>query len=117
MVWSQIARSRLQQNICSTFTLLIVDACLSPRPRESFLLRSLQPELFENDKVDIDTSKEPPGIYSITDFRCWLDRAKRKLEESQITVQGHAPRQLLPVNVRSLRQADWIQLLEEEIEE
>jgi hypothetical protein len=116
-VWSHIARSRLEQNICSTLTLQIIDACLSPRPRESFLLPSIQPELFEKGRVDIDTGKEPPSIYSIKDFLKWVDKAKKKLAESQITVQGHAPRQLLPVNVRSLKQADWMHLLEEETEE
>jgi hypothetical protein len=94
--------AKKQEVPCSSWTTAILEACLLPRPRETFFLdNSLQ------ETPDDDTTLDPPKISSIEKLHDYVKKAKDVLERNQITVQNHMPRQLIPVKLQQLTRPNW----------
>jgi len=94
--------AKKQEVPCSSWTTAILEACLLPRPRETFFLdNSLQ------ETPDDDTTLDPPKISSIKKLHDYVKKAKEVLERNQITVQNHMPRQLTPVKLQQLTRPSW----------
>ncbi len=94
--------AKKQEVPCSSWTTAILEACLLPRPRETFFLdNSLQKT------PDDDTTLDPPKISSIEKLHDYVKKAKEVLERNQITVQNHMPRQLIPVKLQQLTRPNW----------
>jgi hypothetical protein len=86
----------------SSFTLSILQSCLLPRGRETSLLLEF-PELFGllGRQVADDTKFDRP-IGSPDDLNRIIGEAQSLLQDSQITILEHEPRQLIPVRLRQM---------------
>lgn len=90
----------------SSFTLAILQSCLLPRNRESALLRQF-PAWFGNlaHQADDDTAFDQP-IDGPEALNARLIEAQAMLQQHQLTVLEHAPRQLIPVRLRQIGEFD-----------
>lgn len=104
--WSYIVKKLLHDAACSSWTGLILEACLLPRSRENLKIESLQKEIFGTILPD-DMSGDPPQIASIDDLEGQLTDIFKKLKDYQISVQNNLPRQLTPVSVGQLTRNAW----------
>jgi hypothetical protein len=105
----RLAQQRLESAPCSSWTMSILEGCLSARPRETFLLKgSLQIK-----PKDDDSTIEPVFIGSVERLGVFMAHAMGILQANQITVQNHLPRQLTPVNIAQLASPTWLRDIEE----
>lgn len=86
----------------SSFTLAILQSCLLPRNRESALLRQF-PVWFGNlaNHAADDTAFDQP-IDGPEALNARVVEAQSQLQQHQLTVLQHAPRQLIPVRLRQI---------------
>ncbi len=107
---ASLIRSRMREAPFSSWSASIIEACLLPRPRETYILQtSLQEELSD------DTTLDPPKIYNMKSFLACINKAKNVLESYQITVQKHMPRQLIPVKMQQLTRPNWVEDFGEDV--
>ena len=90
--------SKLENYPVSSWTRAIISSCLSKKNQENKFVRVYQESLFS----DSDTIYDPPEIDTIESFISYLKKAQSVLENFQITVQNHQPRQLIPISLRQL---------------
>jgi len=112
--WRKIAAFEIARLRCSSLTTAILQACLMSRPRESLLLPRLS--LFADSaivSIGEDTAIDPPRVRDAKELRDLLLASMEILERYQITVHGHRPRQLIPVNVQQKTQNQWEELAAE----
>jgi hypothetical protein len=93
-------------------TLAILESTLSFRNRETALF-PLFPSLFGNVEAN-DTLLDPPLIRTINDLDQSVALAQRVLEERQVTVLNHQPRQLIPASIGQLAKSAFSAAEEEE---
>jgi Reverse transcriptase (RNA-dependent DNA polymerase) len=93
-----LIRKKLGDSPVSSQTLTILDSCFSKKNRETRLLKSYQQVL----RLDDDTQNDPPEIFTINDLIAHIKKAQDTLKLYQLTVQGHEPRQLIPVSLIKL---------------
>jgi hypothetical protein len=82
-----------------------MEACL-PRSSENRLI-TLMPQFFFGHVVQEairDTTADAPMIRNAQELVTWIDKAQRALKNLQISVLDHAPRQLVPMDVKQLMQ-------------
>jgi len=91
---------RLQEIAISSYTHAILESCFSDRNRETKFLRNSQ--RMEKFKPDDDTLNDPPEIFTLESLSSHLSYAISILKNNQITVQDHAPRQLIPISLDQL---------------
>ena len=82
----------------SAQTGIILKSCFSNRNRETRILKIYQKELSLYD----DTQNDPDDIFTIMDLIKNIEKAQNILKHYQLTVQGHKPRQLIPVSLVQL---------------
>ena len=104
VTWAGLVRNLVGQSACSSWTAAILEGCLLPKQRESFLLSTNE---FKEFRGDDDTTLDPPHIASRQRLLVYIRKALRILEQNQITVQGHMPRQLVPVRIEQMSNEDW----------
>lgn len=86
----------------SSFTISILRACLLPRSRETLMLTQF-PMLFGNAKGhSADDTEFDQLIDSPNTLLVQIKQAQNVLQESQMTVLEHEPRQLIPVRLRQM---------------
>jgi hypothetical protein len=105
-----VARELVRTSGCSSWTLGILEACLMPRQRETFLLPLFQSEDAMGEQ---DTTLDPPPITDVAALARYLRVAQSVLRRHQVTVQEKRPRQLVPVALRQLTNEQWAEDLEE----
>jgi len=106
-MWGYLMKRRLQDTSCSSWTGIILEACLLPRSRENASI-VWQREIFdEYDPSDMDG--DPPLISNIDDLKGKLKIIQKKLSEHQLSVQNNLPRQLTPVSVTQLQRNIWFE--------
>ncbi len=98
-------RALLEEVPVSSHTLAILEASLLPRSSETARMRLTPWAFFGIKKVEVinDTRSDPPILRGVADLIKAIERAQAVLERGQISVLNHAPRQLIPMNVRQLK--------------
>ena len=105
-MWGYLIKRILRDTSCSSWTGIILEACLLPRARENLSI-GWQKEIFDTyDPSDMDG--DPPLITNIDDLGDKLKIIQKILIEYQISVQDNLPRQLTPVSVNQLQRNIWI---------
>lgn len=99
-----VTRTLIQEAQVSSWTTGILESCLLPRQRENVLLRLL---FFGPAWWDDDTTNDPPPIFTLKRLARYVDKALNVLEQGQITVRDHLPRQLVPLRVEQVARAEW----------
>jgi hypothetical protein len=101
----------------SSTTFAILEACLVPRNRETLLILKF-PTLFGTVEAaePNDITLDPPPITSPNAFEDALHRSQQILEQRQITVLQHLPRQLVPVHIGQIAKSGF-SIGEDEIDE
>ncbi|WP_298243534.1 hypothetical protein [uncultured Bradyrhizobium sp.] len=107
-----LVRSELEDLRISSITLAILEATLGVRNKET-LLMPIFPTLFGGLQAN-DTLLDPPMIRTINDFDRALRLGQRVLEDRQVTVLNHHPRQLIPANIGQLAQSTFSVIEEED---
>ncbi|WP_263408556.1 hypothetical protein [Terriglobus tenax] len=100
----EISRELIRQVAASSWTTAILEACLIPRQKENFLFDH---KLLSGFGGDDDTAYDPPRIFTKRDLRHYLERATEVLEQGQITVHNHQPRQLIPLRLEQISREEW----------
>lgn len=86
----------------SSFTISILRSCLLPRNRETSLIEQF-PMLFGNlHRQSADDTEFDRPIEDADQLRAAIEQAQGVLQESQMTVLEHEPRQLIPVQLRQM---------------
>jgi len=86
----------------SSFTISILRSCLLPRNRETSLIEQF-PMLFGNlHRQSADDTEFDRPIEDADQLRAAIEQAQAVLQESQMTVLEHEPRQLIPVQLRQM---------------
>ena len=87
----------IQSLAISSRTLLLIDACLSARSRETRTIK-LVPKLFgwEEGLEPNDLEFDPPLLIGANELLSFIEEAQAVLEENQLAVGMNQPRQLIP---------------------
>ena len=87
----------IQSLAISSRTLLLIDACLSARSKETRTIK-LVPKLFGwTDGLEPnDLEFDPPSLIGTNELLSFIEEAQRVLEENQLAVGMNQPRQLIP---------------------
>ncbi|WP_269631219.1 RNA-directed DNA polymerase [Pelomonas sp. BJYL3] len=88
----------------SSATLGILEACLQPRATEN-VFAGLHPAWSAD--FDDDTMHDPVSLIDAADLARIISIAQNELEENQISTFNHQSRQVTPVNLMHLTDADW----------
>jgi len=91
--FENVLYGKIQNTPLSSFTMLILQACLSSKNREMFAWRK------ESDNFKSDTAKDVPQINDIVLLKKYVNKAKNRLEKYQLSMENNMPRQLLPVSL------------------
>lgn len=102
--FKDVTRSLIRQANASSWTTGILESCLFPRQRETFLFDMKILSGFEGDD---DTANDPPKIFTIKTLGRYLDKAIEVLADGQITVHNHQPRQLVPIRIEQISREEW----------
>ena len=84
----------------SSPTLLLIESCIDPRSAESRLMMQ-QPSLFglqDNEKIT-DMQYDPPPLRNLNNLFDAIINAQNILNENQLAVSMHQPRQLIPFRI------------------
>jgi hypothetical protein len=112
-LWVDMARKQLKEYPCSTWTMAIVDACLSIRQQERIFLKSAQTDYLsglsshKNIKIDDDAGEEGLIIERLDQLEAELSNAQKRLKKYQMTARNHEPKQLIPLTLRFLLHRDF----------
>jgi hypothetical protein len=87
----------------SSPTLEILRGCLTSRSNENRSINQ-QPDFYGMQEGDLpnDTQYDPPIINNINSLLHKVESAQRTLENNQVSVSMHQPRQLIPVKISEL---------------
>jgi hypothetical protein len=97
-------RAALEELPLSSHSHAIIEASLLPRNSETALIRTTPWAFFGANSMETinDTTADPPLIHDVSDLTRAVTAAQETLQERQISVLDHAPRQLIPTNVIQL---------------
>jgi hypothetical protein len=103
---SMLPKLLLQEMTCSSWTLGILQGCLSSRANESrFIKRYQQVEAYDD-----DTLADPIRFDNLDDVSRAVSHAQRVLEGYQMATLQYNARQLIPIRIRQLtRDYNWQQ--------
>jgi hypothetical protein len=108
--WASLGKRLIGSAPCSSWTSSILEACVTPRARESLLMSLFIQNQFGED----DTTKDPPEIGTLTQLGDTLAQSQRILSRYQLSVQNHEPRQLVPIRLDQLSRSSWASVVEDE---
>lgn len=103
--WTSAIRAWINLTPCSSWTSTILESCLLPRVRETFLINAMHKQFAL--AWDDDSHSDPPMIYNIDIFVKLVSDAQNTLEQGQLTMPRHKPRQLIPISLHTLTTEMW----------
>ena len=101
--WARLARRLVSSAACSSWTASILEGCLASRGRESLLMSIFALNSFGED----DTTSDPPEFSTLARLERALSHSERILEQYQLSVKNHAPRQLVPIRLDQMSRKTW----------
>jgi hypothetical protein len=101
--WARLAKRLIGATACSSWTASILEGCLAPRERESLLMSIFVLNQFGDD----DTTNDPPQIGTLRQLERALSQSQRILQQYQLSVKNHAPRQLIPIRLDQMSRKTW----------
>jgi hypothetical protein len=103
--WPRPIRKIIATVGCSSWSRAILEQCLLPRGRETFLLKAYESQLglFWADDALFDS----PPILDLSQFVERAHDASSALRQLQISMPGHAPRQIVPIVLFPMVGAFW----------
>ncbi|PJI42203.1 RNA-directed DNA polymerase [Ferrovibrio sp.] len=99
----------------SSQTVALLEACVFPRAHETDLIIRF-PFLFGGEAADDTRLDAVPSIPDPQALILAIDRAQKKLLSEQVTVSNHLPRQLIPVSLIQITNANVAAVPEDEEE-
>jgi hypothetical protein len=101
--WVRLAKGLIGSTGCSSWTASILEGCLASRERESLLMSIFIVNRFGDD----DTTNDPPEIATLRELERVFSRSQRILQQYQLSVKNHSPRQLIPIRLDQMTRRTW----------